>query len=225
MSPPDAGPVDGADPLWRGGWYRFAHALPSPNFNERPAGAVIDLIVIHAISLPPGSYGGDAVQRFFTNRLEWSAHPWFEQIRGVQVSAHFYIERSGSLWQFVNCDDRAWHAGESRWRGRDRCNDDSVGIELEGADGDCFTPAQYEGLAAVCSALAQRYPIAHVAGHQHIAPARKWDPGAGFDWRLLRAELGWPDRYFPEVVLNRPFGRAGQMPRPDERRPGGQLMD
>lgn len=205
-NPPDAAPVEGTDPLWRGGWYRFARALPSPNFNARPADAVIDLIVIHAISLPPGVYGGGAVQRFFTNRLDWSAHPWFEQIRGVEVSAHFYIERSGALWQFVSCDARAWHAGASHWRGRDGCNDDSVGIELEGADGDRFTSEQYEALAAVCTALAQRYPIGHVAGHQHIAPARKWDPGAGFDWRLLQAHLGWPDRYFPEGVLNSLLG-------------------
>lgn len=201
MSPADAAAVDRADPLWRGGWYRFARALPSPNFNARPADAVIDLIVIHAISLPPGTYGGDAVQRFFTNQLDWSAHPWFEQIRGVEVSTHFYIERSGALWQFVSCDDRAWHAGASHWRGRDRCNDDSVGIELEGADGDRFTPEQYDALAAVCAALAQRYPIGHVAGHQHVAPARKWDPGAGFDWRRLQTHLGWSDRYFPEGVL------------------------
>lgn len=192
--------------LWRDGWYRFARALPSPNFNDRPCGASIDLIVVHAISLPPGHYGGDAVQRFFTNRLDWSAHPWFEQIRGVDVSAHFYIERSGALWQFVSCDDRAWHAGESLWRGRDRCNDDSIGIELEGADGDRFTPEQYEALAAVCAAIAQRYPIRHVAGHEHIAPVRKWDPGAGFDWRLLQAHLGWPDQYFPEAALNRRLG-------------------
>ena len=184
--------------LWRGGWYRFAHPLPSPNFGPRPPGAVVDLIVIHAISLPPGQYGGDEVQRLFTNTLDWNAHPYFKSIEGAKVSAHFYVRRNGELWQFVSADDRAWHAGVSSYRGRSDCNDDSIGIELEGAEGGPFEAAQYETLASVCAAIPQRYPISHVAGHEHIAPDRKKDPGDGFEWALLRQTLGWPSRYFPE---------------------------
>ncbi len=183
--------------LWDpAGWYRFARRLASPNFGPRPAGAAIDLIVVHSISLPPGEYGGDEVQQLFTNTLDWDAHPYFQTIRGIEVSAHFYIRRDGALWQFVACDDRAWHAGPSCWRGRDNCNDDSIGIELEGLEGGPFEAAQYEALAGLCAAIAQRYPIAHVAGHEHIAPGRKGDPGAGFDWAELRRGLGWPDRMF-----------------------------
>jgi AmpD protein len=185
------------DPLWSGGWYRFARRLASPNFGPRPAGAQVDLVVVHSISLPPGEYGGDQVQALFTNTLDWTAHPYFRQIEGLQVSAHFYIRRGGELWQFVSCDDRAWHAGASHWRGRDNCNDDSVGIELEGIEGGPFEPAQYEALAAVCAALAQRYPVRHVAGHEHIAPGRKQDPGSGFDWALLQRQLGWDASAFP----------------------------
>jgi AmpD protein len=185
------------DPLWSGGWYRFARRLDSPNFGPRPAGAQVDLVVVHSISLPPGEYGGDQVQALFTNTLDWSAHPYFRQIEGLQVSAHFYVRRGGELWQFVSCDERAWHAGASHWRGRDNCNDDSIGIELEGIEGGPFEPAQYEALAAVCAALAQRYPVRHVAGHEHIAPGRKQDPGGGFDWALLRRQLGWEASAFP----------------------------
>lgn len=183
--------------LWREGWYRFAHRCDSPNFGPRPAGAQTDLVVVHSISLPPGVYGGDEVQRLFTNTLDWDAHPYFQGIRGITVSAHFFIRRDGALWQFVSCDQRAWHAGPSSWRGRANCNDDSVGIELEGLEGEGFEPAQYEALAAVCAALAQHYPIRHVAGHEHIAPGRKKDPGPGFDWLLLQQHLGWPRESFP----------------------------
>jgi AmpD protein len=186
-----------ADGLWRRGWYRFARPLRSPNFGPRPAGAPIDLIVLHSISLPPGHYGGDAVQRLFSNRLDWDAHPAFGAIRGLEVSAHFYIQRDGGLWQFVGCGERAWHAGASSWRGRANCNDDSIGIELEGLEGQAFEHAQYESLASLCAALAQRYPIAFIAGHEHIAPGRKHDPGSGFDWPLLRAQLGWERTMFP----------------------------
>ena len=186
-----------ADPLWQQGWYRFAHRIASPNFGPRPAGASIDLVVVHSISLPPGVYGGDEVQRLFTNTLDWDAHPYFQQIRGMQVSAHFFIRRDGALLQFVSCDDRAWHAGSSSYRGRENCNDDSVGIELEGLEGETFEAAQYEALAAVCSALAQHYPIRHIAGHEHIAPVRKIDPGPGFEWAQLQRELGWPQEWFP----------------------------
>ena len=185
------------DALWSSGWYRFARRLDSPNFGPRPGATVVDLIVLHSISLPPGRYGGDEVQALFTNTLDWSAHPYFRQIEGMQVSAHFYVRRGGELWQFVSCDQRAWHAGASRWDGRDNCNDFSVGIELEGLEGETFEAAQYEALAGLCSAIGQRYPIRGVAGHEHVAPGRKQDPGAGFDWPLLQRSLGWHHSVFP----------------------------
>ena len=190
-----------ATALWRGGWYAHARRLASPNFGARPALARIDLIVLHSISLPPGQYGGDEVQRLFTNTLDWDAHPYFQQIAGAQVSSHFYIRRGGELWQFVSCDDRAWHAGQSQYRGRANCNDDSVGIELEGLESEPFEDMQYEALGSLCAALAQRYPITHVAGHEHVAPGRKQDPGPGFAWGRLYNALAWPPQYFPEGVL------------------------
>jgi len=199
----EARAAESGDALWQAGWYRFAKALPSPNFGPRPQGAQIDLIVLHSISLPPGEYGGDAVQRLFTNRLDWDAHPYFQSIRGLEVSSHFYVRRNGELWQFVSCDDRAWHAGVSTWRGRGNCNDDSIGIELEGLEGQHFEEPQYETLASLCAAIAQHFPVAYIAGHEHIAPGRKHDPGAGFDWRLLREQLGWKPQMFPEQVVGR----------------------
>ena len=189
---------DNTSGLWLDGWYRFARRLDSPNFGARPAGANIDLVVVHSISLPPGQYGGDEVQRLFTNTLDWDAHPYFKSIEGMTVSAHFYVRRNGELWQFVSCDDRAWHAGASHYRGRADCNDDSIGIELEGLEGEPFEPAQYETLSDLCAALAQRYPVEHIAGHEHIAPGRKRDPGEGFDWALLRRSLAWPEASFPQ---------------------------
>ena len=184
-------------PAWDGGWHTGARRLPSPNFGPRPAGAHIDLIVVHSISLPPGEYGTGAVQQLFTNQLDWDAHPYYQGLRGLEVSAHFFITRAGVLWQFVDCDQRAWHAGVSRYRGRERCNDDSVGIELEGLEGQTFTPAQYTALARLSQDLAARYPIAHIAGHEHIAPGRKHDPGPGFQWRRLQQALGWEVARFP----------------------------
>lgn len=186
--------------LWQAGWYRFARHLASPNFGPRPERARVDLLVLHSISLPPGCYGGDEVQQLFTNGLDWDAHPYFERIRGIEVSAHFYVRRDGALWQFVSCDDRAWHAGASHWRGRSNCNDDSIGIELEGIEGGLFEAAQYDALASLCPALAQRYPVAFVAGHEHVAPGRKQDPGSGFDWPALRRRLGWPEAMFPPGI-------------------------
>jgi N-acetyl-anhydromuramoyl-L-alanine amidase len=183
--------------LWQDGWYRFARHLQSPNFGVRPEGTRVDLIVLHSISLPPGRYGGDEVHQLFTNQLDWEAHPYFQQIRNTQVSAHFYIRRNGELWQFVGTNQRAWHAGASSYRGQDNCNDHSVGIELEGLEGDVFEHTQYESLAALCAAIAQCYPDPHVAGHEHIAPGRKSDPGAGFDWPRLVKMLGWETQYFP----------------------------
>ncbi len=182
---------------WQQGWHSQAQKLASPNFGPRPTGACVDLIVIHSISLPPGQYGGDAVQRLFTNQLDWDAHPYFQDIRGLEVSSHFYIRRDGSLWQFVSCNDRAWHAGQSEYRGRRNCNDDSIGIELEGLEGDTFEDAQYQQLAFLCQDIQSHYPIAHLAGHEHIAPGRKMDPGPGFQWQRLKLLLDFPPQVFP----------------------------
>ena len=184
---------------WDQGWYLDAQRLDSPNCGPRPAGMPVDLVVLHSISLPPGEYGGPAVQQLFTNQLDWDAHPYFQQIRGLTVSAHFFVRRDGSLWQFVSCDARAWHAGQSCHLGRDNCNDFSIGIELEGLEGGAFEPAQYAAAAALCAAIGQKYPIRHVAGHEHVAPGRKFDPGAGFDWTRLRRMLAWGDEFFPEL--------------------------
>ena len=158
---------------------------------------MVSLAVIHSISLPPGEYGGDAVERLFTNTLDWNAHPYFQGIRGLEVSAHFFMRRDGGLVQFVGCDDRAWHAGASCWKGREGCNDFSVGIELEGLEGNTFEPAQYASLARLLRALARRYGITDVAGHEHVAPGRKADPGPGFDWSRLRRQLRRPDLRLP----------------------------
>lgn len=179
------------------GWLALARACPSPNFGPRPEGTQVDLIVIHSISLPPGQFGGPEVEQLFTNQLDWDAHPYFEAIRGLAVSAHFFIRRDGELVQFVDVASRAWHAGTSHWRGRDNCNDHSIGIELEGLEGGCFEPAQYATLARLCAAIAERLPIAHVAGHEHIAPGRKQDPGPGFNWSALQRDLGWSAAFFP----------------------------
>lgn len=190
-----------APALWQNGWYAFARHIASPNFGPRPAGAQIDLIVLHSISLPPGQYGGPHIEALFTNTLDWDAHPYFQQIRGLEVSSHFLIRRDGRLLQFVSVADRAWHAGASHYRGRDNCNDDSIGIELEGLEGESFEDAQYETLSCLCSALAQNWPIGHVAGHEHIAPGRKHDPGAGFHWQRLHQNLAWPLHFFPKNIF------------------------
>lgn len=174
---------------WTGGWHPRAAVCPSPNEGPRPEGLPVTLVVVHSISLPPGHFGGDAVQRLFTNSLPWDAHPFFAGIRGLQVSAHFFVRRDGRLLQFVSCDRRAWHAGVSSWRGRGNCNDWSIGIELEGLEGGVFTHRQYGRLARLIRDLARRYPIADVAGHEHVAPGRKRDPGGGFEWDRLRRNL------------------------------------
>lgn len=172
---------------WQAGWLHAdgVRHLPSPNYGPRPAGVQVDLLVLHSISLPPGEYGNGCVQQLFTNQLDWQAHPYFATIAGLQVSSHFFITRQGEVWQFVSADDRAWHAGTSTWRGRSNCNDDSIGIELEGLEGQPFAPAQYPALAQLITQLAQRYSLHHLAGHEHIAPGRKHDPGAGFHWSQL----------------------------------------
>ncbi|WP_372656819.1 1,6-anhydro-N-acetylmuramyl-L-alanine amidase AmpD [Hydrogenophaga sp.] len=195
----------GAPALWRQGWLQTARPCRSPNFGERPANACIDLIVLHSISLPPGVYGGPEVEQLFTNQLDWQAHPYFQQIQGMEVSAHFFIRRNGELVQFVDADARAWHAGDSCWRGRRNCNDDSIGIELEGLEGDPFEVPQYQTLSTLCQALRQRYPIEHMAGHEHIAPGRKQDPGKGFDWARLQQALGWPPACFPRDTWGEKF--------------------
>ena len=189
-------------PLWTDGWYRYAHRLESPNHGPRPERSDIDLVVIHAISLPPGEYGSDDVQAFFTNRLQHDRHPYFDHLRGVEVSAHFFIRRAGELMQFVSCDRRAWHAGESSHLGRNNCNDFSIGIELEGLDGESFTPEQYESLIALLPVLSSQYPVKHIAGHEHVAPERKKDPGKGFSWLFLQQGLGLESKYFPESVIH-----------------------
>ena len=173
---------------------RLARALqiPSPNCDLRPAGSLINLLVVHSISLPPGRFGGPAVIDFFLNRLNHDVHPYFEQIRGLEVSAHFFIRRSGELIQFVPCALRAWHAGRSQWKGRERCNDFSIGIELEGVDDAPYEDVQYTRLAALIRALLSAYPSldrGRIVGHSDIAPGRKTDPGAAFDWAHLRTLL------------------------------------
>jgi AmpD protein len=187
---------------WQDGWWSSAQRLDSPNFGERPSQSQIDLLVIHSISLPPGVYGGHEIEALFTNQLDWDAHPYFAQIRDMQVSSHFVIRRDGGLMQFVSCEKRAWHAGVSHYRGRDNCNDDSIGIELEGLEGELFESAQYDTLSVLCTELVNHYSIAHIAGHEDIAPGRKSDPGAGFDWQLLREKLLLSNSFFPSARLD-----------------------
>ena len=158
-------------------------------------------MVLHSISLPPGEFGGDAIEQLFTNRLDWDAHPYYDRIRGLRVSAHFLVRRDGALLQFVSCEQRAWHAGRSAWRGREDCNHHSIGIELEGLEGDTFEPAQYTQLARLLRALAARYPIDEAVGHEDVAPGRKTDPGAGFDWPRLRKQLRRRRPALPRATL------------------------
>jgi N-acetyl-anhydromuramoyl-L-alanine amidase len=171
------------------GWLDEARRVPSSNCDERPPATPIDTLVLHHISLPPERFSGDAVERLFTNRLDCDAHPYFAQLRDVHVSAHFLLRRRGELLQFVACGRRAWHAGQSRLLERERCNDFSIGIELEGSSHRPFTRAQYRRLIALVTALRQRYPLRYIAGHSDIAPGRKDDPGPFFDWQQLRPLL------------------------------------
>lgn len=191
--------------VWHKGWWHAAQHVASPNFSARPEGAAINLAVVHSISLPPGQYGGDAVARLFTNRLDHGAHPYYESLRSLRVSAHFFVRRDARVLQFVSCDARAWHAGASAWCGREQCNDYSIGIELEGLEGGTFEPSQYVALAQLLRSLARRYPIEAVLGHEHIAPGRKGDPGAGFAWARLRRRLTWPSH------VAAPIGVPGAM--------------
>lgn len=164
------------------GWCPQAVCLPSPNFDSRPPGMPVDLVVVHNISLPPGEYGGPYIADLFLNRLDCDAHPYFDGLRDLHVSSHFLVRRNGELFQFVSVADRAWHAGLSRFRGRERCNDFSIGIELEGCDREAFTSVQYDMLAELTVLLAAHCPVSAVTGHQHVAPERKTDPGPFFDW-------------------------------------------
>ena len=168
-----------------------AQYIASPNFNQRPADTQIQLVVIHNISLPPSQFGGGYIQQFFQNQLDWNVHPYFKSIEGMQVSAHLLILRTGEVIQFVNFNDRAWHAGRSSYLGLKECNDYSIGIELEGSDDQAFEPVQYEVLAKVVACLQSAYPeiLQHLAGHSDIAPQRKTDPGPYFDWMFFRGLL------------------------------------
>ena len=196
MANPPEPPREGRA-AWQSGWWTEAQRINSPNFGARPADATVDLVVLHSISLPPGIYGGNEVQQLFTNTLDWDAHPYFQSIRGMEVSSHFFINRLGNVRQFVSCDKRAWHAGRSQYRGRVECNDDSIGIELEGTDHDVFTASQYESLHHLCAAIAQNYNIRFIAGHEHIAPGRKTDPGPGLVWSELKTWSAIKDWKFP----------------------------
>lgn len=169
------------------GWMSGVRRVVSPNFDARPTGCIASLIVVHAISLPPSQFGSDDIMRLFTNTLDPDAHPYFSGISKLRVSAHFLIRRDGRLLQFVSCHERAWHAGESVWRGRQRCNDFSIGIELEGCDELPFEEAQYQQLLRLIEALSAAYPVDAVVGHSDIAPVRKTDPGPFFDWLRLTA--------------------------------------
>jgi AmpD protein len=171
------------------GWCSSMPRASCTNFDSRPADTPISLLVIHNISLPPGEFGGGWIEDLFGNTLDCDAHPYFDQLRGVKVSAHFLVRRDGRVLQFVSVNDRAWHAGVSEFKGRQRCNDFSVGIELEGSDFENFCGAQYQSLVILTIALAEKYPISDVVGHQHIAPVRKTDPGPFFDWQHFRREF------------------------------------
>lgn len=204
---------------WHAGWWSLARRVDSPNFGPRPEGSRIDLALIHSISLPPGRYGGDEIERLFTNTLDWHAHPYFEGIRGLEVSSHFVLRRDGGLMQFVSCDDRAWHAGRSSWQGRENCNDYAIGIELEGLEGEHFESAQYRMLVTLLRALRRQYGITSVAGHEHVAPGRKLDPGPGFDWTGLARRLQWSATRFPPGVFE------GSQGTPADREGSGENLD
>ncbi len=179
------------------GWVGGVQHMPSPNCDARPTDCDISLLVIHNISLPPGRFGGRAIEDLFLNRLDPTAHPDFVGIAALRVSAHFLIRRGGQIVQFVSCAQRAWHAGESSLAGRSRCNDFSVGIELEGTDFVAFTSAQYRALARLTTGLRRGLPLRAVRGHEHIAPKRKTDPGPCFDWRRYARQAHLPEDWLP----------------------------
>jgi len=164
------------------GWFSGLRRVKSPNFDARPPGVEVGLLVIHNISLPPNEFGGGGVECLFSNTLNLDAHPYYAQLRGVKVSSHFYIRRDGAIIQFVSCFQRAWHAGVSFWQGRERCNDFSIGIEMEGSDFVPFTEAQYSSLIYLTRRIKRNFPIREIVGHSDVAPERKTDPGPYFDW-------------------------------------------
>ena len=170
------------------GFVKAATHIASPNHDARPDSCTIDLIVIHNISLPPNIYGGSGVVQLFTNALNPDEHPYYAEIYTRKVSSHFFIRRDGELMQFVSCLQRAWHAGISSWQGRERCNDFSVGIELEGSDYEAFEAAQYQTLKKLIVCLKTSLPIKEVVGHSDIAPGRKTDPGSYFNWQKLSSK-------------------------------------
>lgn len=174
------------------GLLRTARFIPSPNCDDRPHAATVDLLVIHSISLPPGEFGGGGVEALFTNRLDPMGHPYFAEISSMRVSAHLFLRRDGDTIQFVPFHRRAWHAGVSRWAGRERCNDFSIGVELEGSDDQPFTEIQYHRLISTVTALQAAFPLVAAVGHADIAPGRKTDPGPQFDWSRLYAATGLP---------------------------------
>ncbi len=181
-----------------GGWFSGVRRIASPNYDRRTPGMAVDLLVIHNISLPPGEFGGDAIIRLFTNTLDTAQHPFYAQLEGLKVSAHFLIRRDGEIIQFVACGKRAWHAGVSNWRGRSRCNDFSIGIELEGDDYQPFAEPQYASLARLTRRLCSCYPIRSITGHSDIAPERKTDPGPCFEWQQYFSLIGRPFSGRPE---------------------------
>lgn len=176
---------------WNGGWWLAAEHEVSPNYSARANGETVSLVVLHNISLPPFEYGHVAVEKLFTNQIDAEQHPFFHTLTALRVSSHFLIDRQGRSVQFVSCDDVAFHAGLSCFRGREQCNAFSIGIELEGCDFEPFTESQYQALSILLAALQQNYPIEAITGHQHIAPGRKSDPGHFFDWDRLQ-QLGFP---------------------------------
>ncbi len=173
--------------LTESGVLKGCRFVPSPNCDDRPTDAQITLLVIHNISLPPNLFGGDAILRFFTNNLDYGAHPYFNTLKDVKVSAHFLIRRDGEIIQFVPCSKRAWHAGASCWGGRERCNDFSIGVELEGSDVTPFTDAQYSVVATLSQIIKAKYPVEEIVGHADISPGRKTDPGPFFNWEKYRS--------------------------------------
>jgi AmpD protein len=168
----------------------LARQVVSPNFDQRPASINISLVVVHGISLPPSEFRGDEIEKFFCNALDHSSHPYYIDLLGIRVSAHFLVRRDGAVVQFVPCANRAWHAGLSSWRGIEKCNDFSIGIELEGADDIPYAAAQYFSLATLIELVKVRYPIRDIVGHSDVAPDRKSDPGPMLYWAAVRSMAG-----------------------------------
>ena len=187
---PTAHVTGGIIVLPQNGWLTNVRRISSPHYDSRPPNCAINLLVIHGISLPSGVFGGDEIRQLFCGSLNCNQHSAFASLKNLRVSAHFLIRRDGELIQFVSCDHRAWHAGESHWQGRDNCNDLSIGIELEGTDDIPYDDAQYDALTPLILALNKLYTPLQIVGHQHIAPHRKTDPGSSFNWQQLFNHIG-----------------------------------